>query len=116
MDKRYKVIFSNLIKEKTYFKDQMSMLGVPEDRSEDILKKAPVTLKKNLSLGEARRYADAILQAGGRVTIHVEDRLDESGKDETSAGIVTLKNFIMCPQCGHKQVKTDVCIKCGFLF
>lgn len=109
MDKRYKVIFSNLIKDKDYFKDQMSMLGVSEDITEDIIRKAPVILKKNLSLGEARIYADAVLQAGGKVSIQVEDNRDENP-------IVTLKDFVMCPQCGHKQVKAEACIKCGFSF
>jgi hypothetical protein len=115
MDKRYKVIFSNLLKEKDYFKDQMSMLGVSRDVSESIIQKAPVILKRNLSMRDARRYADALFQAGGRVTILVENHRDESGKNDASSGIVTLKDFIMCPQCGHKQVKTDTCIKCGFL-
>jgi hypothetical protein len=115
MDKRYKVIFSNLIKEKDFFKRQMLRFGVSEDISEEIIAKAPVTLKKNLSLGEARRYADALFEAGARVTIHVEDTLDNSVQNG-STGIFTLKHFIMCPQCGQKQVKSETCIKCGFLF
>jgi len=116
MDKRYKVIFSSLIKEKASFKSQMNLLGISEDVSEAIIAKAPVTLKKNLSLGEARRYADAILQAGGRATIQADEIKDNSGQNESSSGIITLKNFVMCPRCGLKQVKAETCIKCGFLY
>jgi predicted RNA-binding Zn-ribbon protein involved in translation (DUF1610 family) len=115
MDKRYKVIFFNLIKEKDYFKRQMLRFGVSEDISEDIITKAPVTLKKNLSLGAARRYADALIESGGRVTIHVEDNSDDSTQNG-STGLFTLKHFIMCPQCGQKQVRSETCIKCGLMF
>ena len=115
MDKHYKIIFSNLLKDKVYFKSQMILLGVSEEISEEIIAKAPVILKKNLSPGEARRYADALFEAGGRVIIQVEGSLDNSEKNGPSPGIVTLKHFIMCPQCGHKQVKSEACIKCGYM-
>lgn len=116
MDKRYRVIFSNLLKEKDFFKNRMLRLGVSGDVSEEIIRKAPVILKRNLILRDARVYADAILEAGGRVTIHAEDDGEEGGSDGASSGIVGMKDFIMCPQCGNKQVKSGECIKCGLIF
>jgi hypothetical protein len=116
LDRQYKIIFSGLLKDRDYFKSQMILLGISEMISEQIINNAPVTLKKSLSLGEARRYADALLEAGGKVTIQAEDSPGNMQKDGgSSIGIITLKNFIMCPQCGQKQVKADTCIKCGFL-
>jgi hypothetical protein len=116
MDNRYKVIFSNLLKEEGYFKGQMLMLGVSEDISNEIIKKAPVILKQDLSLKDARKYADAVYQAGGRVTIQVEKKREEAYEKVTLSCMATLKNFTMCPQCGYKQLNTGTCVKCGFLF
>lgn len=116
MDKRYRVIFSNLLKEKDEFKHRMLRFGVSGDVSEEIIKKAPVILKRSLSLRDARIYADAIFEAGARVTIHAEEQGDENGDNIVSSVIVGMKDFVMCPQCGYKQVKTEVCIKCGFIF
>ena len=116
MDKKYKIVFFNLLKEKDYFKDQMSILGVSGDVSEEIIEKAPVILKKDLSLKDARIYADAVFEAGGKVTIQFEnDRIDRDQNDSLSA-MVSLENFTMCPQCGYKQIKAATCIKCGFTF
>jgi len=116
MDKRYRVIFSNLLKEKDEFKHRMLRFGVSGDVSEEMIKKAPVILKRNLSLRDARIYADAIFEAGARVTIHVEENRDEDGNNAVSSAIVGMKDFVMCPQCGYKQVKSEACIKCGFNF
>ena len=116
MDKRYRIIFTELLKDEGYFKGQLLRLGVSEGVSEEIIRKAPVILKKNLSLKDARQFADAFFQAGGRVTIHDESQEDKSGSNGMSSGIVTLKDFTMCPQCGYKQIKTDKCVKCGLLF
>lgn len=114
MDKRYKVIFSNLHKKKDYFKDRMLTLGVSWDVAEEIIKKAPVILKKDLSLKDARTYADAVLEAGGKVTIQVENEGENRDEKASLSTTLSLKNFIMCPQCGHKQIKTRACVKCGF--
>ncbi len=116
MDKRYRVIFSSLLKEEDHFKHQMLRLGVSEEVTKDIVKKAPVILKRRLSLREARIYADAIFQAGGKATIHVEDNGNDRVEDGSSSGIITMKNFIMCPRCGQKQVRSEACVRCGFIF
>ncbi|MBN1627633.1 MAG: hypothetical protein JW944_14005 [Deltaproteobacteria bacterium] len=116
MDKRYSVIFFNLLKDKDEFKHRMLRLGVSGEVSEEIIKKAPVILKKNLSLRDARIYSDAIFEAGARAAIQAEDHADEDTNKDASSVIVGMKDFIMCPQCGHKQVRSEACIKCGFVF
>jgi len=116
MDKRYQVIFSNLHKDEDYFKDQMRRLGVPEAVSKEIIKKAPVVLKQDLSLKDARIYADAVYNAGGRVTIRTAGILEDNGENGSSFNVVPLKHFTVCPECGYKQFKKGTCIKCGLLF
>ncbi len=116
MDKRYRVIFSSLLTEEDHFKHRMLRLGVSEEVTRDIVKRAPVILKRDLSLREARAYADAIFQAGGKAVIHVEDRGNEGMENGSSSGILTMKNFIMCPRCGQKQVRSEACVRCGINF
>jgi hypothetical protein len=116
MDKSYKVIFASLLKEAGYFKGRMLKLGVSENVSEGLIKKAPVILKQGLSLKDARKYADAVFHAGGKVTIQVERSNKANPEKNTVSSIVSLKNFTMCPQCGYKQLKTGTCIKCGLKF
>jgi hypothetical protein len=116
IDKTYKVIFSSLAKEEGYFKRQMLRLGVSEDISEGIIKKSPVILKRGLSLKDARTYAEAVIQAGGKVSIQVEDHVSESSEEGGLSGVISLKYFTMCPQCGYKQLKAEKCIRCGFGF
>ena len=116
MDKIYRVILSGLAKEEANFKKQMLRLGVSEDISEGIIKKSPVILKKGLSFKDARIYADAIFQAGGKVSIQEEGNLEENRQKDPLFGVISLKHFTMCPQCGYKQLKTEKCIRCGFVF
>ena len=116
MGKRYRVVFLGLFKAEDYFKDGMSRLGVSPATVERIIEKAPVILKEDMPIGIARRYADAVMQAGGNVNIQehgfVEDDLE---KKTGSLKIEPLESFTMCPQCGHKQLKAEQCVKCGFI-
>jgi hypothetical protein len=116
MDKTYRIIFSSLTKKKEYFKQQMLKLGVSEDNSEGIIKKSPVILKRGLSLRDARSYADAVIQAGGKVLMEIEKSAAEDSGEGGLSGVISLKNFTMCPQCGYKQLKTEKCIRCGLSF
>ena len=93
----------------------MSRLGVPEDMVEQIISKAPVILKENLPPDYAKQYAEAVNRAGGKVDIQECDIFDATEQVEVSLRIEPLKNFIMCPQCGHKQLKTDVCRRCNLV-
>ena len=68
-----------------------------------------------MSLGYAKKYADAIQNAGGRVKIQNHGLFNETVKGDRSLNIKPLENFVMCPQCGHKQLKTEACVKCAFV-
>jgi len=115
MDKKYRVVFLSLNGTRTDFGRGMSRLGISQAIVEQMIDKAPVILKQDMNPGQARRYADAILYAGGRVNIQ-----EHSFFEEADGGVQTLKikpmdNFTMCPECGQKQTRTGACVKCGFI-
>jgi hypothetical protein len=114
MGKRYKIVFQNLLQTEDHFKAQMARMGVPASLSEEIIRNAPYTMRRELSLKDARIYAEAVNQAGGRVTIQEYEVAEEDNQKEGPTNITPLKDFMMCPQCGHKQVKAEMCVKCGF--
>jgi hypothetical protein len=116
MDKTYRIIFSGLVSDVESFKRKMLRLGVTGNVSEGIIKKAPVILKQGLSLKDARAYADAVIQAGGKTTIQAESQPQENQEKSALSNVISLKSFTMCPQCGYKQLKTERCIRCGFVF
>jgi len=114
MNKRYRVVFLGLITSEDNFKDGMSRLGVPPATVEGIIKKAPVILKEDMPIGTARKYADAVQWAGGNVNIQEHGFFEQDLEKTGSLKIEPLESFTMCPQCGHKQIKTEHCVKCGF--
>ena len=77
--------------------------------------KAPVIMKSNMPLDEARRYAGAVHRAGGMVRIKEEGQ-NENEEACPSKKIIALENFIMCPRCGYKQLKEPSCKRCGLPF
>lgn len=113
MDKKYRVIFLALIKNEKDFNQGMSKLGVSPAAVKQIINKAPVVLKGNMSLGDARQYADAVFFAGGRINIQEHGFFKETRSSDEALAIKTLENFTMCPECGHKQLKAEACIRCG---
>lgn len=116
MDKKYRVLFLGLIGNEEDFRERMSKFGVSSPAVEQILQKAPVVLKGGMTLGDARHYADAIQYAGGRVNIKEHGVFEEPKRINRSFEIKPFENFIMCPQCGYKQLKEEVCVKCGNVF
>jgi hypothetical protein len=116
MDKRYRVIFLGLTNREVDFKKGMFMFGVTYEMADLIIQKAPVVLKEDMRLREARRYADAVQGAGGRVKIQDHGFFTDDQVNVTSSNIEPLENFLMCPQCGHKQLKSEACVRCGFVF
>ena len=91
----------------------MSGLGVDRAAVNAILQKAPVILKADMSLKEAEHYAQAVARAGGRVKIGKHGHSGNSPINQT-LGIKAFEDFIMCPQCGYKQLKMPSCVRCGF--
>lgn len=93
----------------------MCALGTPRETVREILLQVPAILKGNITLGEARQYAESVQQAGGRVSIHEDGAFEDLPKTKPMV-VRPFNHFTMCPQCGHKQAKSAACIRCGFLF
>jgi hypothetical protein len=117
MAKKYRVIFHGLIKENIEaFEAGMLRLGAPVEIVAKMFEKTPVILKGDLTLGDARRYADAVQDAGGRVTIQEHGYFEESVRMNAAVSISPFNEFTMCPECGLKQLKGEACQRCGFRF
>ena len=113
MAKRYRVLFHGVTQDKGVFENRMKCMGAPPETLERMMQNAPVILKGDLTLGAARNYADAVQEAGGRVTIQEHGFFDESELTNSSRSIAPLEDFTMCPECGLKQAKGENCIRCG---
>jgi hypothetical protein len=98
------------------FEERMKKLGFSARKVRDLIAKAPSALKAGLPLGEAREYAEAIQEAGGKVNIQEDGVSQEFDRLHPPMEIRSLKDFTMCPECGYRQIKAEMCVKCGFLF
>ncbi|MBN2033707.1 MAG: hypothetical protein JW836_10550 [Deltaproteobacteria bacterium] len=117
MATKYRVLFIGLVGTEEQFKRSMcSRFGVPSRTVEQIIEGAPIVLKKDLHLGEARKYAEALQMAGGKVHIQECGESKEPQRGLTSVEIKSFGDFTVCPECGFTQLKAETCVKCGFLF
>ncbi len=114
MEKKYRIVFLGLRENLAEFKESMFGLGVSADVVDRFVNKAPVVLKGNMTLGEAREYAEAVQRAGGRVNIQESGFFEKSFSRDKSPEIKPLGKFTMCPECGFKQLKAAFCDRCGF--
>ena len=115
MDKKYRIVFLGLTVSEKDFSFQMSRLGLSPEQIRQVIDRAPVILKNDLPLKYARKYADAVQQAGGRVNIQ-ENGFFEKEMEPRPLNIEPLESFVMCPECGHKQHRESLCEKCGFRY
>jgi len=102
-----------LVESEDNFKNRMSRLGVSSATIEKIIHSAPVVIREEMTLGDARQYADAIQHAGGIVNIKEYGVFNEPERFISSFHIQPLGNFTMCHECGYKQLKAETCVKCG---
>lgn len=116
MDKQYRIVFLGLLRGQEEFAQGMARLGLGLSIAEEMIQKAPVVLKGGMTLKEARAYADAVQEAGGRVNIQEHGFFEEPRQLRKDLEIKPLENFTACPECGYKQLKRDACTKCGFVF
>jgi len=114
--KTYRVVLLGRFEEKQDFEERMEKLGFAPDQLRNLIAKAPSALKAGLPLGEAREYAEAVQEAGGKVNILEDGVSEENKRQRTPMEIRSLKDFTMCPECGHRQIKAEACVKCGYLF
>jgi rubredoxin len=116
VDKKYRIVFLGLLKGPVEFAQGMSGLGVGFTAIEEMIQKVPVVMKGGMTLREARAYADAVQEAGGRVNIQEHGFFEESRQLRHEVEIKALDKFTECPECGFKQLKGGACVKCGFVF
>ena len=116
MTKTYRVVLLGRMEEKQDFEEKMEKLGFSTESVRDLIEKAPSALKAGLLLGEAREYAEAVQEAGGKVNIQEDGISEELTRVHPPIEIRSLQDFTMCPECGHRQIKAEACVKCGFLF
>jgi len=114
--KTYRVVLLGRMEEKQDFEEKMEKLGFSTESVRDLIEKAPSALKAGLLLGEAREYAEAVQEAGGKVNIQEDGISEEFTRVHPPIEIRSLQDFTMCPECGHRQIKAQACVKCGFLF
>ena len=114
MTKKYRVIFVDIMVDMAIFKQNMAKLGVSDITLDKYIKNTPVVLKRDLSLGDARRYTEAIINAGGLVNIQETGEVPETKSSAEKISISSNEDFVICPNCGFKQKKEDFCVRCDF--
>jgi hypothetical protein len=114
MTKQYRVVFLGFKDDADAFRDNMAELGVPYDTLDKYIRKAPIVLKRDLDLADARRYADAIINAGGLVNIQETGEFPETPSTVDNRPSAPNLDYVLCPNCGFKQKKEDCCVRCGF--
>jgi len=90
----------------------MARLGASPESVDMMIRKAPVILKEGLDPAYSRRYADAVQEAGGIAEIQRYEPVE--GSENHAMVIAPFEDFTMCPECGLKQQKKDICVRCGF--
>ncbi len=114
MAKQYRVVLLGINNDDETFRNNVAKLGVPHNAVDKYIKKAPVVLKRDLSLADARKYADAIIDAGGLVNIQETGEIPDIQTSGDRRISFTDQDFVQCPNCGFKQKRADVCVRCAF--
>ncbi len=115
MTKKYRVVFFGIALEREIFGQNMAKLGVSDSTLDKYIRKAPVVLKRDLSLADARRYAETIINAGGLVNIQETGEFSKIKPAAEKLDISSSQDFVICHNCGFKQKKEDSCVRCGWI-
>ena len=117
MVRRYRIVFLGMIETEAQFLTGMcSQFRIAPTTVKHLVESAPVVVKKDLTLGEAREYAEALQRAGGKVHIQEHGKSGGPEREPVFAGIKSFGDFTLCPECGFTQLKAESCAKCGFVF
>jgi hypothetical protein len=112
MAKKYRIALFGLRADKESFRKNMTRLGVSNATLDKYIERAPVVLKRDLTLKDARKYAEAIINAGGLVNIQETGEFPH--KSSIEKRILPAEDFVLCPNCGFRQKRKDFCVRCGF--
>lgn len=111
--KSYRILFLGVLGDPDPFKEKMAELGIKPEVAQDMMQRAPILLKTGMDLEKARRYAEAIQRAGGKVTIQEDGAFEKPKPFNARRVIKPFEHFTMCPECGHKQPRAERCVRCG---
>jgi hypothetical protein len=114
-NRNYCLVFLGLLETPEIFTRKMRSFGFSTSDIESIIASPPIPFRKGLTLREAREYADAVQSAGGRVNVREEEPETSQERAGKPLVIPPMESFTLCPQCGHKQVKAQTCVRCGFI-
>ncbi|MBW1690115.1 MAG: hypothetical protein DRG87_05140 [Deltaproteobacteria bacterium] len=114
MAKKYRVVLLGVNSEEEAFRHNMARLGVSGSVLNGYIQKTPVVLVRDKSLADARRYAEAIINAGGLANIQETGEFPEEVLPHAKAGVPLQEDFTICPNCGLKQKRGERCARCGF--
>ena len=117
MARTYRIVLLGLTDTEARFMQGMaSRFGIAPAKAKRFVEQAPMVLKKGLSLGEAREYAEVLQRAGGKVHIQEHGETKEPERERSQTAIKSFGEFTLCPECGFTQLKGESCVKCGFVF
>ena len=117
MARTYRIVLLGLTDTEARFVHGMSSgFGIAPAKAKRFIEQAPMVLKKGLSLGEAREYAEVLQRAGGKVHIQDHGETKEPEREHLQTAIKSFGEFTLCPECGFTQLKGENCVKCGFEF
>ncbi len=114
MAKKYRVVLFGVNVDEGVFQKNMARLGVSGSLLKDYLTKAPVVLVRDLNLADARRYADAIINAGGFANIQETGETPQTIPSYGKSVVAPQEDFMICNNCGFKQKRAPRCVRCGF--
>jgi predicted transcriptional regulator len=112
--KKYRVVLIGVNIEEKVFRQNMARLGVSCSTLDNYIRKVPVVLRRKVQLADARKYADAIISAGGLVHIQETGDFPETTPIYDKIRPPSTEDYLVCYNCGLKQKKQDRCVRCGF--
>jgi hypothetical protein len=112
--KKYRVVLFGVNGDEGLFQKNMARLGVSSSVLKDYLEKTPVVLVRDLNLADARRYAEAIIDAGGLANIQETGETAQPMPSYGNPGVAPQEDFMICSNCGFKQKRAQRCVRCGF--
>jgi hypothetical protein len=133
----YKVIFLGLSvigsdEETRLLRGLQKKFNLTPEKSESLLQRVPIVVKKAVSKEEAEKYVRAFEEIGGRVSVEEElspnleitHDYEPKPRPEPKPAFTHRPEpeerpyggtMVTCPQCGFEQPETDECIKCGII-
>jgi hypothetical protein len=120
---KYKVVFNSVTiaeHHRERVKSNLSIIfKVPVPKLAPLFTDRPITLKKDLDLEAAKRYARAVQREGGVCRVEPMNEGTSSISmpidNATQASASRSNDTITCPRCMTRQKPAAICISCGVI-